>query len=155
MECIDKHFQESAGETIISDFLSNLYHTAGTYDVGFGLYDVLRNRYPMHFHDLRNLLEKEQCGRCCYCMRRLAKANHSVEHLIEKTFRSTDRWEDYMIPATVLGQKTCLERDFVSANIPTGYLKFPHSVAYQNMVLSCKGWMPDATIEAKTCNLKR
>jgi len=156
MEYIDKYQNEVQGEKVVQDFLSDMYAVGGTYNVGHGFYDVMRwGAFVHHFHDMRNILEAEQNGRCCYCMRRLSPDNKSVEHLVEKTFRPTDHWSDYMTPPTVLGQKICLESDFIRAGMATGYTKYPQSVAYQNMVLSCKGWMPDATSDSKTCNLKR
>ncbi|MBQ0075469.1 MAG: hypothetical protein KBT34_14915 [Prevotella sp.] len=156
MEYIDKSINEVQGDGIVKDFLAEVHAVANTYDVGHGLYDVIRfGSFAHYFHDIRNILYSEQNGRCCYCMRRLADKNKSVEHLIEKTFRPTDKWQDYMTPSTILNRKVCLEREFIKANQANGYSKFPHSVAYQNMVLSCKGWMPDNYADSKTCNLKR
>lgn len=157
MEYIDKNINAAKGESIVCHFLAEVHNTFGSYSSPKGtLYDVFRFPcYNRYYNQMRAILCAEQNGRCCYCMRRLDDEDVTVEHLIVKTFKDGDRWSDYMSLNTVLSSKVCLESDFVDADQTIGYRKFPHTVAYQNMVLSCKGMFTDEETRARTCNIKR
>jgi hypothetical protein len=133
MEFIDKTKLKVDRENIISDFLdefNNNYHK--------NLYSKFKNPRRQEFI---NLLLEEQNNRCCYCMKNLdvQKDNISLEHLIPQSIVAKSEFDEYINSETVLNEENvCLENDFIKSANPK-VPPFPHTVAYQNLVVSCSG----------------
>ena len=103
---------------------------------------------------LRGILLEEQGGRCCYCMRRiddLDPKERSIEHVIVNHPKDDNDYYQY------LGKNSLLDTaDMVSSaaflasqSTPPPY---PHSVAYENMLISCAGHCHLGVGTSFTCN---
>ncbi|GHT22149.1 hypothetical protein AGMMS4957_11990 [Bacteroidia bacterium] len=133
MKFIDKTKRKVRGEKIVSDFL-NEFH--GSYRKN--LYSEFKN--PRR-HELVKLLLEEQNSRCCYCMKSLdvQKDGISLEHLVPQSIDKKSKFDEYIQSDTVLNEENiCLESDFIQSANPK-FPPFPHTVAYQNLVVSCSG----------------
>jgi hypothetical protein len=103
---------------------------------------------------LRDILLDEQGGRCCYCMRRIADLppeERTLEHVIVNHPKDDDDYCQY------LGK--CLQLDVAEIISSTEFLinqipppPYPHSVAYENMLMSCSGRCHLGVGTSFTCN---
>lgn len=99
------------------------------------------------------LLVKEQC-RCCYCMRRLQTdgTHSSIEHVIPQHV-TKEVFDEYFAYGSTLNKAYIQhEEDYLKGDSQTP--PYPHTVAYENIVLSCDGFYPNRG-EAQSCNTKR
>ena len=102
--------------------------------------------------ELKDLLLAEQGYLCCYCMKRLSENESTLEHIIPNKVLSPAIFSDYEkygeISRNVFFWKE--EMRFSKMNTPP----FPHIIAYENLVASCNGYIPEEG-KAKCCNNKR
>lgn len=99
------------------------------------------------------LLLQEQ-SRCCYCMRRLKDSpiHTSIEHVIPQHVSKEDYERYFTYGAEIDRGMIMHEEDYVHGNRQTP--PYPHTVAYENFVLSCDGIYPNST-SVQSCNSKR
>lgn len=103
---------------------------------------------------LREILMDEQGGRCCYCMRRigdLAPEDRSIEHVIVNHPKDEDDYNQYLGKCPQLDAAAMISSaDFlVRQTLPPPY---PHSVAYENLLMSCAGRCHLGLRTSFTCN---
>jgi len=159
MKYIDKTLHKDDGEKIVSEFLRCIYKRLGTYP------EELYKNFGQEIddnHDHRifrerlqtDVLELEQNGLCCYCLRKLSGCKtKTIEHLICNHTQTIQDFNKYLSRRTVLNE-LAFSKDFTSGNNPQ-YPPYPHSVAYQNLVVSCDGDLFNESNRATSCNLKR
>ena len=159
MKYIDKRIKKEEGEAIISEFLDCFYKRKGTYPAdmykAFGS-EIDDNHCGTKFSKrlIDEVLMPEQDGRCCYCMRRFsADGPVTIEHLMPNHADDKAELELYRTRPTELDGLPHT-KDFKAMN-PIVYPPHPHSIAYQNMVLSCNGDFFHVKSKPVCCNLKR
>lgn len=150
---------KNQGEQIVTEFLDCFQRRTGTYPSDFyksfsSEIDDTHGHVIFRKRLVDEVLMPEQDGRCCYCMRRLSQCRSvTVEHIMPN--HATDRAELdlYRVRKTVLDELPHSD-DFRSQAVIT-YPPHPHSIAYQNLLLSCDGDFFNENSKAQCCNLKR
>lgn len=103
---------------------------------------------------LRSILLDEQRGRCCYCMRQidgLAPEERSVEHVIVNHPKDAGDYNQYLGQCSQLDDAEMIpSADFLAKQTPPP--PYPHSVAYENMLMSCAGHCHLGVGTSFTCN---
>lgn len=104
---------------------------------------------------LRRLLVDESQGLCCYCMRKIDAQDATLEHVIPNKTASQEAynayWEHYPPPAW---DKMVFAQAFLShPRWPND--RYPHTVAYENLIASCNGKMADPRSLEDIANHKR
>ncbi|MDR0750522.1 MAG: hypothetical protein LBF62_13265 [Tannerellaceae bacterium] len=130
MEYIDKSEFKEEAEFIISSFDLFDSFKSDKNDKGEWSRTLLIQR-----------LRQEQHNRCCYCMRNMENENEqkTLEHIIPKSITKKDDFNKYLNSETVLNSSNvCLTKEFIDKK-EKKFPPFPHSVAYQNLTISCNG----------------
>jgi 5-methylcytosine-specific restriction endonuclease McrA len=108
------------------------------------------------------VLLEEQKNLCSYCMRHINKDNLTCEHLIPQKLNKNEKQNELAYYLSVIGQWVVHKKDFDYNNKIIPPLKYPHDIAYHNLVASCdkcnnnrndepiKFWMYDSTIKLTT-----
>lgn len=106
---------------------------------------------------LVNILLKEQGGRCCYCMRRievLPAEDKSIEHIIVNHHIDANDYNQYLGHNSQLDSSYIIpSTDFIAKQTPPP--PYPHSIAYENMLISCAGRCHLGLRTPFTCNNHR
>jgi hypothetical protein len=140
----------------IAKFKDHAYHILETFIQGQWRQDA--NQYVnLTYEDFRNeefrdLLLKEQDYFCCYCMKRILKDETTLEHIIPNKSKDSSEIHNY----TPYGELKHNVR-FWESKMRYEKLKlppFPHILAYENIVASCNGFIPDSGF-SKCCNNAR
>lgn len=159
MKHIDKSLKKQQGEQIITDFLNRFYNRTGTYPNDMysafsSEIDDAHNHVKFRQRLMDEVLTPEQEGLCCYCMRKLSACNKvTVEHIMPNHAINKVELDEYRTRATELDGLPHPD-DFKSQN-PIVYPPHPHSIAYQNLILSCDGDFFKENTKPMCCNLKR
>jgi len=159
MRYIDKKLHQTDGEQIVSEFLQCIHARIGTYPEdlykSFGQeIDDAHGHRRFRERIQTEVLEPEQGGVCCYCLRKLDGCRtKTIEHLIRNHAQTQDEMDGYRVRPTVLDELV-FSKVFTSVENPE-YPPFPHSIAYQNLVVSCDGDLFNENAKAVSCNLKR
>lgn len=100
------------------------------------------------------ILAEEQQGRCCYCMRKingLLPGDRSIEHVIVNHPTDDNDYNQYLGHGTSLDTSAITSSSsFIEKQTPPP--PYPHSVAYENMLLSCMGHCHVGLGTSSTCN---
>ena len=106
---------------------------------------------------LGNILLEEQKGRCCYCMKRIAglkPEQMSIEHVIVNHPNDANDYNQYLGRNSQLDNAEIIRTDeFIERQVPPP--PYPHSVAYENMLMSCDGKCHVGLNTPFSCNNKR
>ena len=159
MKYIDKTLMKEEGEKIVTEFLDCFYKRINKYPddmyKAFGNeIDDNHNHTKFRQRLIDQVLMPEQDGRCCYCMRDLSKGcTVTVEHIMPNHSVNKAELDLYRTRKTELDGLPH-PNEFKSM-IPITYPPHPHTIAYQNLVLSCNGIFFSEDTKAKCCNLKR
>lgn len=106
---------------------------------------------------LVTILEAEQHNRCCYCMRNLVplKAeDKSIEHVIVNHPTDDAEYNKYLMHGSSLDNADIIQSSlFLDRQTPPP--PYPHSIAYENMLMSCAGRIHIGVRTSFTCNGKR
>lgn len=106
---------------------------------------------------LQNILLEEQNGRCCYCMKRiegLRPEQMSIEHVIVNHPNDANDYNQYLGRNSQLDKADIIRTDeFIEKQVPPP--PYPHSVAYENMLMSCDGKCHVGSNTPFSCNNKR
>lgn len=106
---------------------------------------------------LIGILLNEQRGRCCYCMRRidrLASDERTIEHVIVNHPKDSDDYNQYLGKNSQLDTADIISSaDFLARQMPPP--PYPHSVAYENMLISSAGHCHLGVGTSFTCNGRR
>jgi hypothetical protein len=157
MEFIDKTKSKANAEAIINVFMRLLKEKNNPYPKD--LYNALKSTKTednIFFHRLLiAILREEQHRRCCYCMRRLDNGKEeTLEHIIPNKLKDKTAFERYLNSKTALNNKNiCFAPDFI-ANETETYPPYPHTIAYQNLLISCDGKINRSGTSVH-CNNKR
>ena len=160
MKYIDKSLHKQKGEQIVTEFLDCFYKRKGVYPFMDKMYKAFSDeiddthghiRYRQRLID--EVLNPEQDGLCCYCMRRLTADTTTVEHIMLNHAKDKNELDEYRTKPTALDGIPHTS-DFLSMS-PIEYPPHPHSIAYQNLVLSCNGDLFNEKGKPVCCNLKR
>lgn len=159
MRYIDKSLDKQKGEQVVTEFLDCFYKRTGTYP------DDMYNAFSTEIDDahghvkfrqrlIDEVLNPEQDGRCCYCMRKLSAClTTTVEHIMPNHAENKGELDEYRTKPTVLDNLPH-PADFKKMN-PIAFPPHPHPIAYQNLVLSCDGDLFKEKTKPVCCNLKR
>lgn len=159
MEHIDKSLKKQQGERIVTEFLNRFHDRTGGYP------DDMYSAFSKEIDDAHNhvrfrqrlvdeVLMAEQNEHCCYCMRNLPKCGKvTIEHIMPNHAANKAELDEYRTKATELDGLPHSD-DFKSLE-PIAYPPHPHSIAYQNLVLSCDGDFFKEKTKSVCCNLKR
>ena len=116
--------------------------------------DDAHNHVQFRQRLINEVLIQEQDGLCCYCMRRLSECKKmTIEHVMPNHAVDKTELDKYRTRATELDGLPHSE-DFKSLS-PITYPPHPHSIAYQNLLLSCDGNLFNENPTPQCCNLKR
>lgn len=159
MKYIDKTLKKQQGEQIVTEFL-NCFHNRtkaypnDMYKAFCSEIDDAHNHVQFRQRLINEVLIQEQDGLCCYCMRRLSECKKmTIEHVMPNHAVDKTELDKYRTRATVLDGLPHSE-DFKSLS-PITYPPHPHSIAYQNLLLSCDGNLFNESPTPQCCNLKR
>ena len=159
MKYIDKTLKKQVGEQIITEFLDCFHKRTGAYPKD--MYKAFCTEIDdAHNHvkfrtRLESVLMTEQNGLCCYCMRRLSECKKmTIEHIMPNHAVDKAELDEYRTKKTELDGLPHTD-DFI-AQSSIVYPPHPHSIAYQNMILSCDGDLfKENNVRPVCCNLKR
>ncbi len=159
MKYIDKSLHKQRGEQIVSEFLDCFHTRTGTYP------DDMYKTFCQEIDDAHGhikfskrlkdeVLAPEQDGRCCYCMKKLSTCLiTTVEHVMPNHAKDKNELDKYRAKPTALDGLPHTA-DFIAMS-PVVYPPHPHSIAYQNLILSCDGDLFNEKSKPVCCNLKR
>lgn len=150
MEYIEKKRHEDA-HALIEGFLKRHHDVYKAYQKD--LYEYFRDENVEGVATRRALIEilvDEQNYRCCYCMRRV-NTGHTIEHVIVNHPRDEEDYNRYLGNESQLDDADImLSYSFVERQLPPP--PYPHSVAYENMLMSCDGHCCIGNRTSFTCN---
>lgn len=158
MRYIDKNPNRAAGNQVTRDYLDeNCKGADGHYgDIQYRSEDPTAHPdfmtcgSPTYYERMAGILMRDQDNRCCYCLRKLATgtppnidAKVTIEHIIPRSFKQDKQTEadEYMHFASGV-QDVELTDVFESHPGAQSIPPYPHTVAYENMVVSCNGTFP-------------
>ncbi|MCF0199096.1 MAG: hypothetical protein HUK02_07200 [Bacteroidaceae bacterium] len=152
--------QHAAAHALIDGFLSGNKERHGGAYAG-DLYERLSadwtSRHTKTLRELKDILLDEQQGLCCYCMRDLSSlpdGEKTVEHVIVNHPDSEEEYKRYLGHGSQLDEADMISAaEFLDKQLPPP--PYPHSVAYENLLISCNGRCHIGVNAAFTCNNKR
>ena len=139
MRYISKYVYRKKGHAIIRKFLRKQW------DKDSGTYFNLNFNQLKRDKAFQRQLINEQNGFCCYCMRHLNKGEITLEHVMPQKIKL----EDIATDVKYYAQYGRLKRKYVKYINPIPKIRklkvppYPHSIAYENIVASCKGKLYD------------
>ena len=166
MRYIDKTKKTSQGHAITESFLRTMYNRYRNSAEGFCPERVdLYKQFGKEIDDehggrtfrLRmadEVLIPEQEGRCCYCLRRLDKClKPNMEHVVPNHPKDDEEWREYMGRTPIVRDNCCRSDEWLQN--PETCVPNPHSIAYENLVMSCDGDLLNSGNRPVSCNLRR
>ena len=102
--------------------------------------------------ELKDLILMEQGHYCCYCMKHISAKETTLEHIIPNKAPDSATYSDYAQYGEIATNVFFWMENMRFSKINTP--PFPHIIAYENLVASCNGYIPDEG-QAKCCNNKR
>lgn len=156
MRYIDKTAGYTEGNRITDEYLENECKTS---DPVTGCVRYINIDYAGSFTNrgYKNRLLKlgmdMQQKYCCYCLRKIENSKQAtLEHIIPQKLTTTNGYDTY---SELSAHEIVLTDDFRSApnqNRPP----YPHTVAWNNLVVSCNGHFPlDNNVTSHCCNNAR
>lgn len=118
------------------------------------------NRTPYR-HRLVSLMLAEQDNHCCYCMRRIKEDDVTIEHVVPRNFDKDQNphaeYEYYVSKSQEIRDNVELAQDcsIDSADAVDTVSKMPHTIAFGNLMVSCKGILDDKSKKNWVCNTPR
>ena len=144
MQYIDKSLHREEGNRITLKYLEQIKIVdEQRYPVDYNnSFRFLPNKTNSYYKQMASVLLVNQKNYCCYCMRRLTgDGDTTLEHIIPQS-SNTDRIKYYQRDEVLeLKNQIVLSSDF-SHLINPSLEKLPHTVAYDNLVVSCHGELP-------------
>lgn len=106
---------------------------------------------------LADIILAEQEGRCCYCMRNIAELDsqeRNLEHAIVNHPVNLDEYNLYLDKGSSLDSAPIEPSStFLIKQAPPP--PYPHSIAYENLLVLCAGHLHVASATPLSCNCKR
>lgn len=133
MQYIDKLKYAKAGTRIADELLEESWNESDGCYYGAD-YDGLSK--PRYKKELIRLLLAEQHDVCCYCMKNIDATDVCVEHIISQAACSDEVEPYFSAPELIQNVVHRSVFDFTTHRIPPE--KYPHDIAYHNLIASCK-----------------
>lgn len=144
MEYIDKNKSRAWAHQLLKDFLQRRLEEDGKYPDD--LYAAFRADPACKDAFVAKLLEDNE-GRCCYCMASILGT--TLEHVILNSTSDKQKYNEYYTIESDLDKENMkLAKDFLDN--PGEIPPFPHTIAYENLIPSCFGYLPSTS--SKCCN---
>ena len=156
MQYINKKANENEGNLITDEYLENECKTTDqlTGDVRYQNIDYAgsfsSSGYKKQMLELGMVSQQRYC---CYCLRKIGKSKSAtLEHIIPQKSASTEGYDRY---AELSNQQVILTPEYTSEENQTRP-PHPHTVAWNNLVVSCDGRFPiDNQVSSHCCNNAR
>lgn len=156
MRYIDKNAKRAEGRNITDKYLVNECRTIDPVTGNIRYMNVdysgsFTNRgYKNKLLELGMTLQNKFC---CYCLREIGKKQSAtLEHIIPQSSATADGYNRYN---ELSEHEIILTSDFVSAHNQS-CPPYPHTVAWNNLVVSCNGCFPlDNNVSSHCCNNAR
>jgi hypothetical protein len=161
MEYIDKGENLQTGNNIDRDYLKNSYSQEEQVFIPpiVDAYSGI-NRAPYR-HKLVSLMLAEQQGHCCYCMRCINEKDVTIEHMVPQNFdegqEPHEEYAYYVSKSHEIRDNVELAQDCLIDNtsaVDTAE-KMPHTIAFGNLLASCKGILTEKSKKNWVCNTPR
>ena len=154
MEFIDKtnNSNKTKAENVIRNFIDDLQKEGNP--LPKDLYTAFKGLDPSgkrYTESLIPILMEEQHNRCCYCMRMLTEDPIILEHIIPNNTRKKAEFDTYVNYSVILKENVCFAPDYIAED-GKNYISFPHTVAYQNLSVSCNGRFFNQSGKSMCCN---
>lgn len=161
MEYIDKSANLKAGNDIDRSYLKASYsQDEHAFIPPFTeAYDGI-NQAPYR-HELVSLMLAEQQGHCCYCMRRINEVDVTIEHVVPRNFDEGQdphtEYDYYTSKSQEIGDNVELAQDshIDTPNAVDAASRMPHTIAFGNLMASCKGILVEKSKKNWVCNTPR
>lgn len=144
MQYIDKSPNREEGNSITEAYLGEIYiEDEHRYPVDYdGSFRSLPSKQNSYYRQMTNVLLQNQHCYCSYCMRRLTgQDDTTLEHIVPQaaTLEDYEKYRKDEFP--YLKDHLKLSGIFSKEESPE-LDPYPHTVAYDNLVASCKGLFP-------------
>jgi len=134
MQYIDKSKHRQTGNKIVDKLLEDAWSvTEKTYKGAD--YEGLRK--PEYADPFILLILLEQNDLCCYCMKKIAQQNITLEHIIPHKIKLADSDLPRYFRNSELANHVIHKANFNRTTKQVPPEKYPHDIAYSNLVGSC------------------
>lgn len=144
MQYINKSLDREEGNHITKEYLRAIWlREECRYPVDYnGTFHSLPTSEDSYSSRMMSVLLKNQNYYCCYCMRRLTgNDDTTLEHIVPQTATEKDFEEYKKDEFTHIKEHLLLSSEYTKKKNPS-FDPLPHTVAYDNLVASCKGLFP-------------
>lgn len=156
MRYIDKSTGSAEGNSITDEYLENECKMTDPIDgsvryLNIAYSDSFTNKgYKGKLLELAMFSQKKYC---CYCLRKIGNSKQAtLEHIIPQDASATAEYDKYH---KLSGKEIVLTKDY-TAGQNQDRPPYPHTVAWNNLVASCKGQFPlDNSVSSHCCNNAR
>jgi 5-methylcytosine-specific restriction endonuclease McrA len=101
----------------------------------------------------RDLLLKEQSHYCCYCMKHILGKDTTLEHIIPNKSNESTVMDEYIAYGEIAKNVFFWKKESDSRSLQPP--PFPHILAYENLVASCNGDIPDGGLHQSCNNIRK
>jgi len=136
MNFIDKSIHENQGNLIVDELLERSWIADQNQYINANYEDGLCNNKYSSYNDLTNILLENQHNNCCYCMKDITPAETTLEHIIPHKTKTQIEFNRYLV-SNQLSNNVIYSSIFDKLTKIIPPLKYPHDVAYHNLVASC------------------
>lgn len=163
MQYIDKSVHREEGNRITLQYLEDIkIEDEQRYPVDYNnSFRNLPDKENSYYKQMTDILLVNQRYYCCYCMRRLTgNKDITLEHIIPQNVDKSRISYYQRDEVSELKDNIVLSEDFSHTPNPS-LEKLPHTVAYDNLSISCKGELPkrkhskDVIKDGQCCNNAR
>ena len=163
MQHIDKSVHREEGNSITLRYLESIkIEDEQRYPVDYNnSFRNLPDKENSYYKQMIDILLVNQRYYCCYCMRRLTgNKDITLEHIIPQNVDKSKISYYQRDEVSELNDNIVLSEDFSHTSNPS-LDKLPHTVAYDNLSVSCKGEFPkrkhslDVIQDGQCCNNAR
>jgi hypothetical protein len=156
MRYIDKNTGKAEGNGITDEYLENECRTTDPLSdcvryMNIDYSGSFTNKgYRGRMLELAMFTQKKYC---CYCLRKIGNSKQAtLEHIIPQNASSTSRYDQY---GELSEGEIVLTKDYSLAHNQERP-PYPHTIAWDNLVVSCKGQFPlDNSVSSHCCNNAR
>lgn len=138
MQFISKFKYKKKGQQIVKNFISKQWNNDTQKYINLNFNELKRTK------KFKFLLLKEQQGYCCYCMRKIRFNEVTIEHVmphnLKKNICIKDESKYYSKFGRLKMKNIYYCPDYkIDTKLKIRKKPFPHCIAHENLVLSCKG----------------
>lgn len=132
MKYIDKKVNSAAANAIVNNLLENSWNHDETCYHGADYEGLCQSQYR---DPILDLMLNEQTNICCYCLKEINNVDTTIEHIIPHKVKE-DKFKDYLL-VDELKDHVVFKGDFNKNINIIPPLKYPHDIAYHNLIASC------------------